>query len=135
MVGFEHEREIDLIVQGLNVDLPRPLPQFLETLQTWWLHAMASTTCPLQEKMVLFWHGLFATSKDSVKDVRQMYLQNRNFRGNFNPDTGRVLNPAPDNPFPVGNFQQMLVYVTKDPAMRYWLDNRLNRRLNDAGGR
>lgn len=49
LVGFEHEREIDLIVQGLNVDLPRPLPQFLETLQTWWLHAMASTTRPLDD--------------------------------------------------------------------------------------
>ncbi len=84
--------------------------------------------------MVLFWHGLFATSKDGVKDVRQMYLQNQNFRGNFNPDTGRIIIGAPGNPFPVGNFRHMLVYLTKDPAMLYWLDNRLNRRLNDDVG-
>lgn len=134
LVGFEQESEIDLIVNGLDVDLPQAPPRFLETLQIWWLNAMTSTTRPLQEKMVLFWHGLFATSKDGVKDVRQMYLQNQNFRGNFNPDTGRVINADPDSPFPVGNFQHMLVYLTKDPAMLYWLDNRLNRRLNDEVG-
>ncbi|ETX08923.1 MAG: hypothetical protein ETSY2_02530 [Candidatus Entotheonella gemina] len=134
LVEFEQASEIDLIVHGLDVDSPRPPPRFLETLQIWWLKTMVSTTRPLQEKMVLFWHDLFATSKDGVKDVRQMYLQNQNFRGNFNPDTGRIINAEPDNPFPVGNFQQMLVYLTKDPAMLYWLDNRLNRRLNDEVG-
>ncbi len=134
LVAFEQASEIDLITKGLNIDLPLPPPRFLETLQTWWLHAMVSTARPLQEKMVLFWHGLFATSKDGVKDIRQMYLQNQNFRGNFNPDTGRIINANPDSPFPVGNFQRILVYLTKDPAMLYWLDNRLNRRLNNEVG-
>ncbi len=134
LVDFEREQELDLIVNGLNVDLPQPPPRFLETLQTWWLRAMVTTARPLQEKMVLFWHGLFATSKDGVKDVRQMYLQNQNFRGNFHPDTGRIVIASPESPFPVGNFQQILVYLTKDPAMLYWLDNRLNRRLNDDVG-
>ncbi len=134
LVDFEQEREIDLVVDGLDIDERLAPPRFLETLQMWWLNVMASTTRPLQEKMVLFWHGLFATSKDGVKDVRQMYLQNQNFRGNFNPDTGRIIIAAPDHPFPVGNFQDMLMYVSKDPAMLYWLDNRLNRPLNDDVG-
>lgn len=54
LLAFEQAPEIDLIVNGLDVDSPRPLPQFLEVLQTWWLHAMVSTRRPLQEKMVLF---------------------------------------------------------------------------------
>ncbi len=134
LIEFEKVPEIGLVVEGLAIDERKVPPQFLETLQMWWLHIMVSTTRPLQEKMVLFWHGLFATSKDGVKDVRQMYLQNQNFRGNFNPDTGRVVIADPDNPFPVGNFQHMLMYLSKDPAMLYWLDNRLNRRLSDDVG-
>jgi uncharacterized protein (DUF1800 family) len=107
---------------------------FMTSLSQWWLHAMMTTTRPLQEKMVLFWHGLFATSGHGVGDVRQMYLQNELFRGNFDPDNGQVTRPTPGNPYPVGNFRQMLLYLSKDPAICYWLDNRLNRRLNDEVG-
>lgn len=107
---------------------------FMTSLTQWWLQAMITTTRPLQEKMVLFWHGLFATSAQGVGDVRQMYLQNELFRGNFEPDNGQVSRPSPGNPYPVGNFRQMLLYLSKDPAMSYWLDNRLNRRLNDEVG-
>jgi len=94
-----------------------------------WLHAMMVTTRPLQEKMVLFWHGLFATSAADL-DLRQMYLQNQLLRGNFNPDRG-VTSPSP---FPLGDFRLMLEWLTKDPAMLFFLDNWTNTRLNNEVG-
>ncbi|MCS6816549.1 MAG: DUF1800 domain-containing protein [Blastocatellia bacterium] len=107
---------------------------FLNRLTRWWLHAMATTPRPLQEKMVLFWHGLFATSVAGLEFWQQIYLQNENFRGNFDPDTGQLLRPAPGNPFPVGNFRRMLEYLSKDPAMLYWLDNQFNVKKNNEVG-
>ncbi|MBI3948877.1 MAG: DUF1800 domain-containing protein [Acidobacteria bacterium] len=107
---------------------------FIGEVERLWLNAMITTTRPLQEKMVLFWHGLFATSAQGTADERQIYLQNENFRGNFHPDTGQVVRPTPGGPFPVGNFHLILEYLTKDPAMLFWLDNALNRRLNNEVG-
>ncbi len=111
------------------LDLPQSdfnRDDFLNKLTRWWLHVMATTPRPLQEKMVLFWHGLFATSVRGLEFWQQIYLQNENFRGNFDPDTGQLLRPALGNPFPVGSFRRMLEYLSKDPAMLYWLDNQFN---------
>jgi uncharacterized protein (DUF1800 family) len=95
---------------------------------------MVTTPRPLQEKMVLFWHGLFATAARGVGDVRMMYLQNENFRGNFDPATGQVVRPNPAGPFPVGNFRDILESLSMDPAMLYWLDNWKNRKRNSDVG-
>jgi len=115
-------------------DFNRMRGDFLNKLTRWWLHVMVTTSRPLQEKMVLFWHGLFATSVTGLEFWQQIYLQNENFRGNFDPDTGRLLRPAPGNPFPVGNFRRMLEYLSKDPAMLYWLDNQFNVKKNSEVG-
>jgi uncharacterized protein (DUF1800 family) len=104
---------------------------FIRGLERWWLNAMVTTGRPLQEKMVLFWHGLFATSAAGVQDVRQMYLQNENFRGNFNPDTGQIVRPNPASPFPIGSFRLIMEYLTKDSAMLFWLNNVENVNTNN----
>jgi uncharacterized protein (DUF1800 family) len=114
-----------------DAELPRG---FYENLPYWWINTMVTTSRPLQEKMVLFWHGLFATSAANVPDFRQMYLQNENFRGNFNPETGRVLRPNPASPFPVGSFRNILEYLSKDSAMLFFLDNVYNHKLNNEVG-
>jgi uncharacterized protein (DUF1800 family) len=103
---------------------------FFSGLTRWWLNAMITTQRPLQEKMVLFWHSLFATSVDNVFDVRQMYLQNQHFRGAFNPDRS-VSSPSP---FPVGNFRTMIEWLTKDPAMLFFLDNWINSKKDNTVG-
>ncbi|MCS6803630.1 MAG: DUF1800 domain-containing protein [Acidobacteriota bacterium] len=105
----------------------------LNDMQRLWLNAMITTTRPLQEKMVLFWHGLFATSGADL-DLRHMYLQNEHFRGNFDPNTGRLGRLAATHPFPVGNFRNILENLSKDIAMLFYLDNFLNVKLNaDVG--
>jgi hypothetical protein len=41
---------------------------------------MAKGPRPFQEKMVLFWHGHFATSVEKVRDAYYMWRQNELFR-------------------------------------------------------
>lgn len=83
----------------------------LGDLKRWWIYRMAYTKRPLEEKMVLFWHGHFATSNAKVGNPYLMYQQNELFRRNA-----------------FGDFEQMLIEVSKDPAMIIWLDNQQNRK-------
>ena len=71
-----------------------------------WLHDMINTKRPLEEKMALFWHGIFATGVSKVDhydDVMDMIVKFR--------EKG------------MGDFRELLVEMAKDPAMIYWLDN------------
>ena len=85
--------------------------QGLGDLQLWWLNRMLTTQRPLQEKMTLFWHGHFATGASKVADTNYMYLQNQLFRQQA-----------------LGNFGDLLLAASKDPAMMRWLDNGTNRK-------
>jgi len=80
-------------------------------LRGWWLQRMASGPRPLQEKLVLFWHGHFATSVQKVRNPYYMWRQNELFRR-----------------LATGNWQQMLAEVGKDPAMLVWLDQAQSRK-------
>ncbi|HEY3920877.1 MAG TPA: DUF1800 domain-containing protein [Gaiellaceae bacterium] len=77
----------------------------------WWLDRMVRTSRPLVERMTLVWHDWFATSNEGVGSQRLMLNQNQLFRANA-----------------LGNFQQLLVSVTKDPAMLLWLNGTENRK-------
>ncbi len=71
-----------------------------------WLHDMINTKRPLEEKMALFWHGIFATGVSKVDhydDVMDMIVKFR--------EKG------------MGDYRELLVEMAKDPAMIYWLDN------------
>ena len=80
-------------------------------LRAWWLQRMASGTRPLQEKMTLFWHGHFATSAEKVRDAYLMWRQNEVFRR-----------------LATGDWYELLLYVSKDPAMLIWLDQAQSRK-------
>ena len=45
-----------------------------------WLYRMSTTTAPLQEKMTLFWHGIFATGYNKVIHGKALSDQTRMFR-------------------------------------------------------
>jgi uncharacterized protein (DUF1800 family) len=72
---------------------------------TWWLDRMVRTSRPLVERMTLVWHDWFATSNDGVGSQKLMLRQNRLFRSHA-----------------LGSFEQLLLDVTKDPAMLLWLN-------------
>ena len=75
----------------------------------WWLYRMVNTTNPLEEKMALFWHGLFATAYEKVENGRATAKQIDMFRRHC-----------------LGNFRTILLELSRDPAMIIWLDNNTN---------
>ncbi len=83
----------------------------LVDLRGWWLERMAKGPRPLQEKMVLFWHGHFATSAQKVRDAYLMWRQNELFRR-----------------LATGSWLELLLEVAKDPAMLVWLDQAQSRK-------
>jgi len=81
-------------------------------LRYWWVRRMALGPRPFQEKMTLFWHGHFATSFEKVRMPYFLWLQNETFRQNA-----------------TGNFNQLLIAASEDPAMLNYLDGaRSNKR-------
>ena len=88
--------------------------------QTDWLYRMLNTRRPLQEKMALFWHYVFATAASKVENVGQMANQVALFREHG-----------------MGNYRHLLVEMARDPAMIFWLDNQDNhkRAPNENWGR
>jgi uncharacterized protein (DUF1800 family) len=71
-----------------------------------WLHDLLNTKRPLEEKMALFWHQVFATGVSKVDhydDVMDMIVK---FRAKG-----------------LGDYRELLIEMAKDPAMIYWLDN------------
>jgi uncharacterized protein (DUF1800 family) len=67
---------------------------------------MISTKRPLEEKMALFWHHLFATGFAKVENAPDMNQQIEILRR-----------------FGMGDFRTLLVKLSQDPAMIFWLDN------------
>ena len=82
--------------------------EFLGTGSSW-LYQIVSTSAPLQEKMVLFWHGVFATAYSKVTQGKVMSDQMGMFRR-----------------YGAGSFRDLLVELSKSPAMIIWLDNHDN---------
>jgi uncharacterized protein (DUF1800 family) len=71
----------------------------------WWLDRMVRTSRPLVERMTLVWHDWFATSNAGVGSQRLMLGQNALFRRHS-----------------LGSFEELLLGVTRDPAMLLWLN-------------
>jgi hypothetical protein len=80
-----------------------------QELRLWWLDRMVRTRRPLEEKMTLFWHGLLVSSVSTVKNAYFVYKQNQLYRR-----------------FATGNFRQLILEVSKDPAMLMYLNNDQN---------
>jgi len=78
-------------------------------MQRWWSLRMLHARAPLAEKLTLFWHGHFATSDGKVENQRLMAEQNALFRR-----------------MGAGKFKDLLLEVSRDPAMIVWLDNIYN---------
>ena len=86
----------------------------------YWMYRMISTKCPLEEKIALFWHGLFATGYAKLNQARALLNQIDMFRR-----------------CGLGNYRELLVELSKDPAMILWLDNNENHKgsINENYGR
>jgi uncharacterized protein (DUF1800 family) len=83
----------------------------LSEVLTWWIQTMVSSPRPMQEKLVLFWHGHFTSGYREVRSSNAMYEQNQLFRKHA-----------------AGNFRDMLIAITTDPAMVLYLNTQQNRK-------
>ena len=92
----------------------------IESIATRWMYRLVTTTAPLKEKIALFWHGLFATGGMKVFQEKSMLSQIGMFRRRG-----------------MGSLTTLLVELSKDPAMLFWLDNQDNHKgaVNENYGR
>ena len=78
-----------------------------------WMYRLVMTDTPLREKMCLFWHRVFATASTKLIQSRVVTNQINMFR-----DHG------------LGKFDDLLIELSRDPAMIMWLDNQDNHGTN-----
>ena len=76
-----------------------------------WMYRMINSPRPLEEKMALFWHHVFATGVGKNQHILASALQIDMLR--------RV---------GLSNMREILLELSKDPAMIFWLDNNENRK-------
>jgi uncharacterized protein (DUF1800 family) len=98
---------------GANIDNP----------QSWngrWIWRMVNSKRPLEEKMALFWHHVFATGWTKSEHTPTMVRHIDMLRKNG-----------------LANFRTLLLDLSRDPAMIYWLDNNENhaQSINENYGR
>ncbi|MCH8744092.1 MAG: DUF1800 domain-containing protein [Chloroflexi bacterium] len=88
--------------------------------QAHWLYRMINTRRPLEEKMVLFWHQLFATGNSKIDNPPEMVQQIATFRRHA-----------------LDTFPNILTELARNPAMIFWLDNNGNHKgaINENWGR
>ncbi|MEP0847238.1 MAG: DUF1800 domain-containing protein [Phycisphaerae bacterium] len=83
----------------------------LEAVRLWWIRRMVESPRPFEERMTLFWHGLFTSGAREVKRAEFMLEQNEFLRRH-------ALDP----------FRDLLVGIAKDRAMLVYLDGVRNRK-------
>lgn len=96
-------------IQKLQAERRRADQLQLQRVTQWWIETMVSTPRPLEEKLVLFWHGHFTSGHREVKSSRALYIQNQLFRKHA-----------------AGNFRTLVNAITRDPAMILYLNTQQN---------
>lgn len=94
--------------------------RILEAAAAYWTYRLVTTNNPLEEKIALFFHGLFATGYSKLNQAKSLLNQIDMFRKSG-----------------LGSFPALLVELSKDPAMIIWLDNNDNHNgaINENFGR
>ena len=92
----------------------------LEVNQAYLTYRMINTQRPLQEKMTLFWHGIFCVGNSKCEHGGQIQTQLNMFR-----ELG------------MGSFPKLLLGLSVDPAMVFYLDNCMSHKdaINENFGR
>ena len=77
--------------------------------EAYFVYRMINSPRPLEEKLTLFFHGLFATAWSKVAITKTLCNQLDMFRENC-----------------LGDYRTLLVKMARDPTMIFWLDNQMN---------
>lgn len=122
------EQAVDGLLTGVTKQPKTELPKFRTTrakqdpklykrdvqkLRDWWLYEMLTTESPLTERLTLFWHGHFTSQMVAVKIPHLMLQQNLTLRQHA-----------------LGNFDEFLQAMIRDPAILLYLDNNNSKKGN-----
>ena len=91
-----------------------------ESAQWYWLYRMIHTKRPLEEKIAVFWHGIFCVGTTKLNQPKVILSQVDMFRR-----------------YGMGSFRTLLVQLSRNPAMLFYLDNKDSHKdaLNENYGR
>ena len=108
----------DDIIQRYHVDLHNQ--RYMGGATAYWLYRMVTTRRPMEEKIALFWHGVFATGFTKTNAAKNLLGQIDMFRK-----------------YGTGRFDTLLIELSKDPTTIIWLDNNENHKgaINENYGR
>ena len=106
---LQPDLEIEDLIRRYHTDQNSLM--LLESSQGYWLYRIINSRRPLEEKMALFWHGLFATAYGKLNHAKAVVNQTHTFRRHG-----------------LGSFANILLELSRDPAMIFWLDNKDNHR-------
>ncbi len=93
---------------------------YLSANQGYWTYRMVNSPRQLEEKLALFWHGIFCVGDSKCMAPQNILNQLNKFRANG-----------------MGRFPDLLLDMATDPAMLYYLDNQLSHKeaVNENWGR
>jgi len=94
-----------------------------------WLFRMVHTRHPLQEKMALFWHNHFATAYSKLAGTVGAIIGTKMMANKVGSLPGPAGQIETLRRLALGKFRDLLVEMSRDPAMLVWLDGRLNTRF------
>ena len=109
---------------GLELDLAERYfiewNHFTRGVPEYFMWRMINSKAQLEEKMVLFWHGVLCTADSKTQSYPTSYVELEMFRR-----------------CGMGSFKDILIETSKDPAMVYFLDNCLSHKgaINENYGR
>ena len=95
-------------------------PAAIETNMMAWVYKMVNNPRQLQEKMALFWHMIFCAGHSKIDNGKMM---------------GKMIDMFREQG--MGNFRDLLLRLSRDPGMVYYLDNSESHKLalNENYGR
>jgi len=93
---------------------------YLAGNQGYWTYRMVNSPRQLEEKLCLFWHGIFCVGDSKCMAPHNILAQLNKFRAHG-----------------LDSFADLLLHVSTDPATLYYLDNQLNHKdaINENWGR
>ncbi len=92
-----------------------------------WLFRLVHSQRHLREKMTLFWHNHFATAYSKIAGAAGATAATRMLAAKPAEDANAVRGQLELlRQYALGNFRDLLIEITKDPAMLFWLDGRTN---------
>ncbi len=109
---------------GMDLDLAERYfiewSHFTRGVPEYFTFRMINSKNQLEEKMVLFWHGVLCSTHSKLNNYATLYDQIELFRE-----------------FGMGSFKDLLVEISRNPAMVYFLDNCLSHKgaINENYGR